>query len=298
MANPPIAADYGSVDENPPPDFAQLRASGVKIIIVRGCYGRPVPNTPSWANKTPFLDPNWDRDKHAIKDAKLKRASYLYLCMPQGNVSNQPEPEEQAEAFVDYVKPDKLYDYVPFFDVEQQSSLRSDKYYEWVLRCATKLHELLGAWPGLYSAAHIWAEYLNHHSPGELLNCPLWLAKPWPIAQKSTVHLDGMPMYSPTLIPEWGTQWFGYQYQGDAIHWPGIHQADASRWRVFGQGARGQHVSWLQKRLKQIDGRVIVDGNFGPITKDALQKLQLMKGIAADGIFGADSYQPISWMDA
>lgn len=294
---PPIAADYASVDENPPPNFPQLKASGVSIVIVRGVYGRPVFGTPSWKTKTSFLDPTWARDKQAIVDAKLKRASYLFMCAPQKDTFT-PEPEDQVGAFLDYVQPDPRTDYVPFFDVEQQSTLPPEEYYAWTLRCATAFHDALHAWPGLYFSARVWSEYFNHHSPGPLLNCPLWIAKPWPWLLRTPVHMDGAPAYAPTLVPEWGSQWFGYQYQGDAILWSGLHQADASRWRVFGEGATGAHVVWLQKRLKQVDPRVVADGKFGPITKVALQTVQRQHGLTPDGFFGADSYQPVSWMDA
>jgi hypothetical protein len=232
----------------------------------------------------------WARDKDAIKAAGLKRAAYLFLCYEKPGVVT-PSPEKQAQAFCEYVTLDPFTDFVPMFDVEEASPMGATEMYLWTLRAAKVLRDHYGVWPGMYTSARVWAENLNHHSPGPLLNCPLWLAKPWPWLVRTPVHLDGAPAYSPTLIPEWGTQYFFYQYQGDATNWPGFSKTvDANRFRTFGEGAKGNHVMWAQQRLG-----ITADGVFGPATTKAVKDLQTKYKLDADGIIGPATFAPLSW---
>jgi len=284
-----IGPDYASIDGDAHPDFAAAKGAGARFVIPRGIYGRQVSGQPYTG---PFRDPVWARDKDAIKAAGLMRSAYLFLCFEKPGVST-PSPEEQAQAFIDYVQLEPFHDWVPMFDVEESSStLGPDKMYLWVMRCAQALRDHYGAWPGMYTSSRVWAENLNHHSPGPLLNCPLWLAKPWPWLVRTPVHLDGAPAYSPTLIPEFGDQWFVYQYQGDATGWPGFTSTvDANRFRTFGEGSKGAHVVWAQKRL----GGIAADGIFGPKTTSAVKALQTRYKLDADGIIGPATFAPLAW---
>jgi peptidoglycan hydrolase-like protein with peptidoglycan-binding domain len=283
-----IGLDYASVDNNSQPDFEAAKRAGVRFVIPRAIYGRQVKGQ---KYPGPFRDPVWARDKDAIKAAGLKRTAYLFLCYEKPGVQT-PSPEDQAQAFIDYVQLEPTKDFVPMFDVEEASpTMGANTMYLWTLRCAQKLRDHYGAWPGMYTSARVWADNLNHHSPGPLLNCPLWLAKPWPWLVNTPIHLDGAPAYSPTLIPEWGDQYFWYQYQGDATQCPGFTSTvDASRFRVFGKGSKGAHVVWTQHRLG-----ITADGIFGPATKSAVTALQKKNGLAADGIVGADTFAVLCW---
>lgn len=282
-----IGPDYASIDRNVKPDFALAKKAGARFAIPRAIYGRPV----TAESAVPFRDPVWALDKDEIVAAGLKRSAYLFLCYPQSTVST-PEPEEQAHAFIDYVNLDPYSDYVPMLDVEEASDvINAVAMYAWTLRAAQVLRQAYGAWPGIYTSARVWAENLNHHSPGPLLNCPLWLAKPWPWLANTPAHLDGAPTYSPTLIPEWGNAWALYQYQGDAIDFPGFSSTvDVSRFRIYSKGATGAQVVWTQNRLG-----ITADGLFGPQTEAAVKALQLEHGLTADGIVGPDTFAPLCW---
>lgn len=284
----PIGPDYASVDQNAPPDFAAAKAAGARFAIPRAIYGRPLSGS-----RAPFRDPVWARDRDRILAAGLQRSAYLFLCFEKRGVYT-PTPEEQAQAFIDYVQLEVNKDFVPMVDVEETTiAMTADQMYEWTVRCVKRFREHYGTWPGIYTSARVWSENLRSHSPGPLLNCPLWLAKPWPWAVRTPVHLDGAPTYTPKLIPEWGNQWFFYQYQGDAIRWPGFSKTvDANRFRVFGEGAKGNHVVWMQERLK-----IAADGIFGPATKAAVQELQRKHGLAADGIVGPLTFAPLCWQN-
>ena len=286
-----IGVDYASVDGGAVPDFNAAWRAGIRFVIPRAIYGRRVKGQ---LDKSPvFIDPVWGRDKDAIRAAGLKRTAYLFLCYEKQGVVT-PSPEVQAEAFHDYVKLDLSIDFVPMFDVEQDSDVQSAaQQYDWTLRCATRLKELYGVWPGMYTSARVWAEILDSHSPGPLLNCPLWLAKPWPWLLKTPIHLDGAPAYQPKLIPEFGSNnYWIYQYQGDAIACPGFTSTvDANRFHTTGEGSKGAHVVWAQKRLG-----IAADGIFGPITTQKVKELQAKNKLAADGIIGADTFAPLCWL--
>ena len=286
-----IGIDYASVDGNQQPDFRAAKAAGVRLMIPRAVYGRRVQGQES---KAPvYLDPVWARDKDAIRAAGLKRTAYLFLCFPKAGATT-PDPEVQAQAFVDYVKLTPSVDFVPMIDVEESApNMTGEQMYAWVLRAVEKLREAYGAWPGMYTSERVWTENLHSHSPGPLLNCALWLAKPWPWLTKTPIHLDGAPAYQPTLIPEFGSNnWWLYQYQGDAIDCPGFTSTvDASRFHTIGKGAKGANVVWMQKRLG-----VTADGVFGDQTEAAVKALQTQYKLSADGIVGPDTFAPISWL--
>lgn len=284
-----VGLDYASVDGGAVPNFTAAKAAGIRFAIPRAIYGRRVKNQ---TDKAPvFIDPVWGRDKDAIEAAGLKRGAYLFLCYEKPGVQT-PSPEIQVQAFADYVNLDPKVDFPPWLDVEEAApTMTAEQMYDWTLRAARKFVELYGVWPGIYTSARVWTENLKSHSPGPLLNCPLWLAKPWPWLTKTPIHLDGAAAYMPKLIPEWSNQWFVYQYQGDATQCPGFTSTvDANRFRVFGEGSKGAHVAWTQKRLG-----ITADGIFGPKTKAAVVELQKENGLAADGIVGLDTFAPLAW---
>jgi len=286
-----IGPDYASVDANAVPNFPAAKHAGARFVIVRAIYGRPLGLTD---NKSPFRDPVWVRDKAAIKAAGLGRGAYLFICYPKSGVYTPP-PEEQAQAYIDYVTLDRDQDFVPMVDVEEASDiLGSTAMYDWTLRVCRVLRAHFGVWPGIYSSARAWTENLKGHAAGLLINCPLWIAKPWPWAIRTPVHLDGAPAYDPTPIPAWGDQWFFYQYQGDALDWPGFTRTvDANRFNVLSKGAKGDSVKWAQQRLK-----VTADGLFGPNTETAVKELQRKHGLTVDGVIGVATFAPLCWLPA
>lgn len=289
----PICPDWADIDGNGNPDLAAAKnAANTRAAIMRAVYGR------GGVGGGPYLDKTWKEQAPRCLAAGIERRSaYLFLCMPKAGV-HTPSPEDQADALIsqcpmgagpDCIRPSK--DYVVFVDVEEQSTLGPADYYNWVLRAVVRLARYYGAWPGIYCAAHIWAEYLGNHAPGLLINCPLWIAKPWPYAVNTQVHLDGLPAWSPILMPGFDNRWCLYQAQGDAIGWPGFpHTVDMSRIRVYGKGSTGGQTVWTQERLG-----VTADGFYGPITGAAVGALQRANGLADDQIVGADTLAPLMW---
>jgi peptidoglycan hydrolase-like protein with peptidoglycan-binding domain len=197
--------------------------------------------------------------------------------------------------FIDHVQLEPNHDYVPMFDVEEESDvLDPSGMYDWTLRVCKKLRDHYGAWPGMYTSARVWSENLGNHDAGELLECPLWLAAPWPWKVETPVHLDGAPNYSPKTIPRFGdaTNYWLYQYQGDATQWPGFSSTvDANRFHIVARGSHGTIVRWLQRRVG-----AFVDGDFGPLTELAVKAFQIKHGLLADGIVSPLTFAPLSWV--
>ncbi len=303
MSPAQIMGDYGDVDNDPNPGlagFQAFKAGGGRGIILQGVYGR------SFAGQTPcYRDKIWTRDAPVVVAAGLKLAVYLFVCVPQPASSGitTPEPEVQADALADYVfagqgpqlKP--FRDFAPFFDVEERGTLSPEDYYKWILRVAVRLRQRFGVWPGMYTSNNDWIELLANHPPGPLLNCLLWLAKPWPYKERTPAHMDGLPGFSPTLIPQFGNSWGVYQLQGDAVLVPGFAPGatvDISRVRIYGQGSYGQQTVWTQNCLGP---PIKPDGDYGTITTAGVRALQgkYLPPAECDGIVGIDTIPLLMW---
>lgn len=297
---PQLGIDYADTDTINKPGvagFTSAKSAGARIVIPRGVFGRPA------NGQTPvYLDRYWARDKEDIVAAGLIRSSYLFVCVPTKVSPSPPPPAVQVAAFYGYVQLDKPtvgqkpHDMVPFFDVEMASDvLSADEYYDWILEVAKQLRSAFGAWPGLYSSNRVWSEVLKNHAAGQLINCPLWIAKPWPWATGTFVHLDGAPGYQPDTIAAFQDSWMLYQFQGDGIGMPGMSPGavDMNRVNIVKRGAKGGTVTWIQSRAGHID----VDGDFGPNTEARIKELQAQYALTADGIVGSDTFTLLSWLN-
>jgi len=285
-----IGLDYASVDDNEAPDFVAARQAGARFAILRAVYGRRVAG--QMDNLPVYIDPVWARDSGAVKAAGLKRSAYLFVCYPQTGVET-PSPEIQAQAFIDHVQLEPNHDYVPMFDVEEKSDMLDPSgMYDWTLCVCRKLRDHYKAWPGMYTSASVWRDNLGDHDAPDLLECPLWLAGPW--KDETQVDLDGAPGYSPYTISQFGdaTNYWLYQYQGDATQWPGFSSTvDANRFHTVARGSNGTIVRWIQRRVG-----AFADGDFGPQTESAVKAFQIQHGLLADGIVGPLTFAPLSWV--
>ena len=297
-----LGIDYANTDTINKPGvagFTQAKNAGAKIIIPRGVFGRP-----EYGQSPVYLDAYWARDKDDIVAAGLNRSSYLFVCVPTKARPDTPSPEVQVAAFYGYVQLDKPtfgkppHDMVPFFDVEMDSDvLSADEYYDWILEVAKLLRSSFDAWPGMYTSERVWTEVLKNHAAGQLINCPLWIAKPWPWAENTPVHLDGAPGYNPTTIPEMGdaTNFVLYQYQGDGLGMAGFAPGavDMNRANLVQRGSKGTIVKWIQARA----GNLTVDGDFGPKTEARIKERQAQYALVADGIVGMDTFTLLTWLN-
>lgn len=283
---PILGVDYYYPETAAGVDLKKARAAGIRYAIVKAIDGRGDGVTPS-------RDPAWARDQQKILDAGMIRGAYLFVCYPRKG-RRTPEPEAQAKAYVDYVQLTNK-DFVPMFDVEEESDLLSaDEMYDWTVRVVTALALHYKAMPGMYTSNRVWKENLNSHSAGYLLPCPLWLAKPWPWPVRTPAHFTGMPA-GPTTIPQWGNQWWIYQYQGDALGVPGFPSTcDLNAFNLLVKGSKGDAVAWAQRRLP---GNLVIDGDFGPLTGASVRTFQAANGLAADEQIGPATFACLGWVE-
>ena len=147
----------------------------------------------------------------------------------------------------------------------------------------------------MYTSDRVWTEVLKNHAAGQLINCPLWIAKPWPWPVKSPVHLDGAAGYDPYTISEFNHAWSIFQYQGDGLGMPGFSPGavDMNRVNIVKRGAKDATVKWIQARA----GNLTVDGDFGPKTEERIKQLQAAYALTADGIVGVDTFTLLTWLN-
>lgn len=55
---------------------------------------------------------------------------------------------------------------------------------------------------------------------------------------------------------------------------------------ILREGSNGQHIKFLQQALRKAGHELIVDGDFGSITRVAVERFQATSRIAADGMVG------------
>jgi GH25 family lysozyme M1 (1,4-beta-N-acetylmuramidase) len=290
--NSPLGLDYASVDDNKPPDFGAARQAGARFMILRAVHGRRAKGQTDPAPV--FIDPVWARDKDAIRSTGLKRGAYLYVCYERAGLTTPP-PEAQAQAYIDHVQLDRGKDFVPMLDLEEASDvLTPNQMYEWTVRVCMRLRDHYGVWPGLYTSARVWTDNLKDHAAGDLIECPLWITKPWPHDVRRACDRNGAIDHAPKTIPQFGdaTNYWFYQYQGDGVGWPGFTSTtDVNRFHLVSRGTQGTIVRWIQKRIG-----AAIDGEFGPNTEVALKKFQASHNLIVDGVVGPSTFAALSWV--
>jgi N-acetyl-anhydromuramyl-L-alanine amidase AmpD len=64
-------------------------------------------------------------------------------------------------------------------------------------------------------------------------------------------------------------------------------------WPIVSRGATGERVKTIQYLLRARGYSVTVDGNFGPATETAVKSFQTSKGLTADGVVGANTWEAL-----
>jgi peptidoglycan hydrolase-like protein with peptidoglycan-binding domain len=200
------------------------------------------------------------------------------------------------------VGPLERSDFPPTVDVEFESTegrpgtgLTIGQALEWVEAAWQVLFEVYGAAPLLYTSERIWVEEFDNAPAPRLIESPLWLAKPWPWAVRTLARRDAAffadGRHDPRVPRPWGSQWFIHQYQGDALGFPGFSATvDINRFRTTSDGAAGDHVKWMQRRLG-----IDESGAFDAATREAAVAHQSANGLVADGIVGPKTFASLCW---
>lgn len=280
-----VGPDYASVDGNLPPDWPRVKTKA-SFAIVRATYST-------------YVDPTFKRDWAAITAAGVTRGAYMFLCYGKGFAS----PEDQAQAFVDAVGKLGIHDFVPALDVEfphgvKPTGLTVPQAIEWITRAWNVLTQAYSVPPMIYTSARVWDEDLNNPVIPGMAESPAWLAKPWPYAVRTMAQIGpdadklfASGRYDPQVPPMWNGMWWLHQYQGDAFRFPGFSATvDISRFHVLSKGEISPRVSWVQRRLGEVQ-----NGVFDAQLETAIRALQLRYGLTVDGVIRPKTFAVIAW---
>lgn len=290
-----VAFDHASVDGNTPPGLAefqsacQAQGSRAVIGIMRANYGMS-------------MDATFRRDLQACLQAGLQVGAYLFLRTPR--VGYAATPEDQVHAFTDNVlgllRPP--YCLPPIVDVEEDwheeivPDPTGQRWREWLHRAWLALTHAWQVPPMIYTSNRVWMELLHNQTAGDMVDSPLWLAKPWPWQIRTPARLSGEPFatgkYDPPVPGPWGSgNWWLHQYQGDALPVPGFaNTVDLSRFHVMAVGEVGPRVEWVQRRLG-----MVASGTFDVAMETRIRAFQRAEGVAADGVIGPVTFGRIAW---
>lgn len=296
-----LGIDSASIDNNEPPNWTAAKApssdgSRLQFAILRGTYG-------DWVD-TDFL-----RDFAGLKAAGIARGAYMYPTFKNGQ-GKLVTPDALVAALLRGLSQagyEAGKDLPPAIDIESagsptafgQSAATAMQWYE---RIYDLLKAEFGIAPMIYTSGRVWREDLDNLMT-DMIDCPLWLAKPWPWkirtpAQRSITQAFSSGAYDPEVPIPWGggNAWI-HQYQGDSLGWPGIErpakqpgQVDCNRFLLAFKGQKGARVKWIQRRVG-----VAVDGDFGTQTQQAVKNFQKSKGLLDDGIVGIATFAPLCW---
>lgn len=84
---------------------------------------------------------------------------------------------------------------------------------------------------------------------------------------------------------------YGLKLPVDGLYGSGTQSAVKAH--ILKQGAKGDHVVWLQKALINRGHKITADGIFGPATLKALKAYQASRKLTADGIAGLATHTAI-----
>lgn len=278
-----VGVDYASIDGNVEPDWEALKQacsrgqSSLGVAIFRAAWG----TSP---------DATVGRDWRRAQDAGLVTGAYLFLRM-RADLA----PEDQVHVFADNLGAITNKDLVPIIDVEDAGAAAAAEL-DYVCRACQAVQGIYGVLPMIYTSARVWHENLADMTRGPVTDCPLWLAKPWPWAERQTGQLASQPFaggkYDPTVPEAWGWgNWWMHQYQGDAVRVPGFsHTVDLSRWNVMRAGETGARVAWVQRRLGWP-----VNRTFDAAMAAQVKAFQAEHGLVADAAIGPRTFAAITW---
>ena len=267
-----LGIDYGSVDENRPPDFAAARGYGVRFVIARAAYTY---------NGQAHTDAVVARDRAAAEDAGLQFGAYVILGW---NV----DPVDQVTAFVNAYGPQVVGDLPPSLDIEFPKGIAETKLTPRAAldRVETALAALQTTYPTvmIYTSARVWHEDLDDLASEACGRCPGWIKVAYPWKEKQDPHPESAPSSVP--LREAGSAGvFIEQFQGDALRVPGFSSTvDLNVFRNYVGGTADPRTPWVAGRLG-LFGHTCDPTNATSVA-DAIRAFQTDTGTGVDGIVG------------
>lgn len=301
-----IVADYAAVDGNPPPNFAEMKAAGCSVVIIRRSVCWYDRSHSAWRID---IDPCFARDADAARAAGLIVGAYMFPSFGYGC----PLPAEQVAAFKSApgeIKPG--IDLPPGFDVEFPGTGIADTRRSQIEvgdLAIDHIHELAMAFsvPPLVYSSHV--EMFDTNGLGgvlagneELGACFYWAKTPYRLAAgqppdqvtPTPPHLGIAAWDKADLwrIPPPFTSYWLVQTQGDCRGFPGIRQCDLGHWNMLSPAnPRDVRWTWVAKKL----------GWTFELTTSAIAAsmtaFQTEHELVADGIVGPATFVKLVWGD-
>jgi peptidoglycan hydrolase-like protein with peptidoglycan-binding domain len=285
-------------DDNKNPDWTRAKERGpIDFALLQSNWG---------ISRDSVFKRDWPR----LKDAGIVRGAYLFLRFPppiaKYNEKKVLDPMTQAQTFINTIDAAgglSESDFPPSVDVEFSGGRKATG-----MTAKELLDGIRAAWkvlkaryrvaPMIYTSARVWQEDLDNVGAPDLVESPLWLAKPWPYKIGSTAVINDSIFaggrLDPVVPPPWGPKnWWIHQYQGDAQvrhKLPGFNQVDLNRFNTMQKGATGDRVKWVQRRLG-----IQQNGQFDDATDSVLRTFQNKKGLAANGIIDPRTFAYLCW---
>ncbi len=285
--------DTASVDGNVNPDWVKARDEGaIRFAIIK-------------SNEGVWLDRSFAREWPRIKEAGIVRGAYLFLRFPNPKIDKKygppPSPAVQAQAFIHNVGDLNPSDLPPSLDVEfpvgQRATGMTPQQLLNGVRVAWKvLKNRYKVAPMIYTSARVWREDLMNLRAPDLVESPVWLARPYLYRLKQAAMRD-VRMFAggknnPPVPPPLGdaTNWWIHQYQPDARWLPGFRQVDMNRFNTMVKGSIGDRVKWVQRRLG-----ITQNGVFDAATEAALGAFQAKNGLFANLVIDPRTFAFLCW---
>jgi GH25 family lysozyme M1 (1,4-beta-N-acetylmuramidase) len=248
------------------------------------------------SNFSTKADEVFARDWPKIRAAGLVRGAYLFLRFPHPkNNMKAADPVSQANAMIRAVRTLDDSDLPPSLDVEfpggrAATRMSAQNILAGVRAAWTVLRDHYGVAPIVYTSGRVWHEDLQDIEAPDLIESPLWLARyPYKKGPARRSGSDIAQLRNPPVPKPWGdaTNWWIHQYQGDAVNLPGFPSGnvDMNRFNVTANGATGDRVRWIQRRLG-----VSETGTFDHTVEAAVRALQQRKGISPTGVIDVRTF--------
>jgi Putative peptidoglycan binding domain len=297
--------DHASVDGNPEPiGYTAAVAEGVGIAGIRRSYTYWDPGHGAWATLTDYC---FARDAPVARAAGAAVLGYYAPSFYKGS----PAPEDLASvAWNAGAHLIRGKDFPLCVDVEwgpqgfDALGLTQTQVIDLILRHVAALRILQGCAPIIYTSYN---ELYDLGLPAlpELADVWLWIKTAYPVSA-------GQPPYEGTIaqphsgevgwdprdyyrIPQPWTSYLLQQTQGDAHWFPGFRQCDLGRAPIYQLGDSGAGVVRLQQQMIRAGAKISVDGDFGPITEQALQTRQQDAQLVPTGKADPRTIAAISW---
>lgn len=290
-----LGCDYGSVDENPPPDFQALHAAGYRMIGLRVAYYNGV---------RIVSDDCFARDAAHARVAGMTIIPYYFPSFRVG----APSPSDQAAAAVKFAA-----GIVPRVDLPLCLDIEWGKagiagtghtpteLFALVMEHLREIINLLGC-ASAYTSQNEWYDMGFPDNP-LLARVLLWAKTAYRLGAKNSVdtvvppdaHV-GPAAWDPHDYHRIPDPWLNEgcwleQIQGDATSLPGnIQQADINRFRIASVGDTGPHIRGLQHRLG-----ITQTSTFDAATDAAVKKFQADHGLVIDGQVGPKTIAALWW---